>query len=187
VAVTSTTVALAGFEALALNETLVVLLVTMTDEGMLTSVLLLLRETAVPTKGAGPVRVTFPVELPPPTIEVGEKEIDATVGGLMVSVAVKEPFRVAFRVTLVGATTPTVLAVNVAVACPAATVILEGTRTRSFELASETDNPPAGALLPSVTVPIALWPPITTVGLRVKVTTCGKVAPYASAGAMTSG
>ena len=52
-----------------------------------TDVLLDVRFTTVPPVPALPLSVTVPVELFPPTTEVGETETDASVAGLMVKVA----------------------------------------------------------------------------------------------------
>jgi len=58
-----------------------------------------------------------------------------------------------------------VLAVNVALVAPAATVTLLGTVTKEvLELDRLTDSPPAGATALSVTVPVLEVPPITEVG-----------------------
>jgi len=49
-------------------------------------VLLLERVTAMPPDGAGPFRVTVPVELVPPVTVLGFRDRELTEGGLMVSV-----------------------------------------------------------------------------------------------------
>jgi hypothetical protein len=53
-----------------------------------TDVLLLCRVTTAPPAGAAPVRVTVPVELFPPTTEVGVRVREESVGALMVTVVV---------------------------------------------------------------------------------------------------
>ena len=71
-------------------------------------------------------------------------------------------------VTGVDAATLDVVAVNVALVAPAATVTLGGTlATPVLLLDSDTAAPPAGAAPDSVTVPCELVPPVTLVGFRV--------------------
>lgn len=61
--------------------------------------------------------------------------------------------------------TATVVAVNVAVVAPAATVTLPGTVAAAVLLLdSETTAPPAGAPLDNVTVPCDVAPPVTLAG-----------------------
>jgi hypothetical protein len=70
-------------------------------------------------------------------------------------------------VTDVEVVTAMVVTVNVAVALPAATVTDEGTvAAEVLLLLSVTTVPPVGAAVLSVTVPVALAPPVTDVGLR---------------------
>lgn len=57
------------------------------DGTVAAEVMLLERVTAMPPDGAGPFRVTVPVELVPPVTVVGFKDRELTEGGLMVSVA----------------------------------------------------------------------------------------------------
>lgn len=62
--------------------------------------------------------------------------------------------------------TPEVLAVNVALVCPDATVTDPGTLAAELPLARETTTPeePAGPL--SVAVPVEELPPVTVEGFR---------------------
>jgi len=61
---------------------------TVTEAGTVAApVLLLCRETLAPPVGAGPVRVTVPVELAPPETEVGLSARAETVAGFTVSEA----------------------------------------------------------------------------------------------------
>lgn len=54
-----------------------------------TPVLLLERVTTAPAAGAGPFRVTVPVEVPPPFTEVGLKDTEDRVAAETVSTAVR--------------------------------------------------------------------------------------------------
>jgi len=53
-----------------------------------TLVLVLDKVTVVPLFGAGPVRVTVPVDVPPPRSELGLKETDEAAGAVTVNDAV---------------------------------------------------------------------------------------------------
>jgi hypothetical protein len=71
--------------------------------------------------------VTVPVEDVPPTTDVGFTLTDATVGAVIVSVAVWDVlFAVAVIVTVVLDATATVVIVKVALVAPAATVTVAG-------------------------------------------------------------
>ena len=65
---------------------LVALAVTLTLAGTVAALLLLCSETEMPPVGAGPVRVTVPVEELPPTTDVGFMLTAESAGGLTVSV-----------------------------------------------------------------------------------------------------
>jgi hypothetical protein len=70
-------------------------------------------------------------------------------------------------VTTVDAATALVLAVNVALVAPAATITLDGTRAAAvLPLDRATCAPPAGAGPLSVTVPVEEFPPVTLVGFN---------------------
>ena len=91
-------------------------------------------------------------------------------GGVTVSTAVLvTPAKTAEIVAEVTAVTALVLAVKVALVAPAATVTLAGTVAAAPLLESATTAPPEGAALVSVTVPVEDVPPVTLVGLSVKV------------------
>ena len=69
-------------------------------------------------------------------------------------------------VTAVGTVTALVVTANVFVVVPAATVTETGTvAALPLLLVNATTAPPAGAALPSVTVPVLPTPPVTAVGL----------------------
>jgi hypothetical protein len=92
--------------------------------------------------------------------------VAACAGGITVNAAVRVMLScVVAIVTEVDAATLDVVAVNVAVVAPAATVTLAGTvATAVLLLESETMRPPAGAALESATVPVELTPPVTLAG-----------------------
>jgi hypothetical protein len=59
-----------------------------TDDGTCAAdVLLLVKVTTEPAEGAGPLRVTVPVDELPPTIVLGFRVSEVSVGGFIVSVA----------------------------------------------------------------------------------------------------
>lgn len=90
------------------------------------------------------------------------------VTGITVSIAVfVAPPYDAVNVTGVEVDTVLVLTVNVALAAPAGTFTVAGTVAAALLLASETDAPPVGASMLSVTVPVEDVPPFTLVGLIV--------------------
>jgi len=134
------------------------------------AVLSLERETAAPPLGAGPLRVTVPVDGDPPVTLVGLSAIAESVaepGGVTVSEAVLvTPAYDAEIVTGVDAVTALVLTVNVALLAPAATVTLAGTVAVDVPLLDrETATPLLGAGPLRVTVPVDGDPPVTLVGL----------------------
>lgn len=65
---------------------------TATEAGTVaTAVLLLVRETVAPVAGAGPLKVSVPVEIFPPTTDVGFNTTDFGVGGFTVRTAEAVP------------------------------------------------------------------------------------------------
>ena len=141
------------------------------DGTVATDVLLLESVTVAPPDGAAAVRVTVPVELFPPLTLVGLRVNEERVtvpAGVMVNVACCELLpNVAVITAVVVVVTEVVVTVNEAPVLPAATVTLLGTLADELLLESETTDPPEGAPLESVTVPVELFPPLTLVGLRV--------------------
>jgi hypothetical protein len=128
--------------------------------------LLLDKLTTKPPAGATLESVTVPVEGAPPITLVGLSETFERAGGLMVRVAVcvTAP-AVAVIVAVVAVPTAMVDTVNVAVVAPWATVTLAGTLAAVLSDERVTVNPPASAGALNVTVPVALVPPRTEVGL----------------------
>ena len=154
-------------DVVTVNVVLVLPAGTVTDAGTVAAALLLLRAISAPPTAAGPLRVTVPVELLPPSTLVGLRLIALKAGGFTVNVAVRvvEP-KIAVIVAAVEAVTGTVVTVKVAVVFPADTVTDEGTAAAALLLLSAITAPPAGAAPFSVTVPVELAPPTTLVGLR---------------------
>jgi hypothetical protein len=146
-------------------------LATVTLDGTAaTAVLVLESATTAPPLGAGPLRLTVPVEgVPPVTLEgLRPSEESVTGGGITVSDAVRvAPPYDAEMVTDVVVDTTLVLTVKVAVVAPLATVTLDGTEaTAVLLLESDTTAPPPGAGALRVTQPVEGVPPTTLAGLR---------------------
>jgi hypothetical protein len=129
------------------------------------AVLLLCRVTGEPPVGAGPVRVTVPVELFPPTTDVGFRVTEESVGALIVSVVVVLTPYMPVIVAVVLTATGAVVMVKVALRAPAAIVTLPGTTAADVLLCSVTVAPPAGAAPFNVAVPVEEAPPVTVCGL----------------------
>ncbi len=111
----------------------------------------------------------MPCEPEPPATDVALRARleRASAAGVTVSVAVRIPLgKAAERVTVVAVVTAPVLTVKVALVVPAGTVTLAGTEaTAGLLLESASEVPPAGVAAASVTVPWAVPPPVTVVGL----------------------
>jgi hypothetical protein len=130
-------------------------------------VLLLVRVTTAPPDGAGPVKLTVPVEDVPPTTETGFKPTELRTGVVTVKPTVCVEPRVAEIVRGALATTGLVVTVNVAVVAPALTLTEAATWAAAVLLLKRaTTAPLAGAGALSVTVPVDEAPPITEEGLR---------------------
>lgn len=127
---------------------------------------LLDRLTTIPPAGAGPERVTVPVEDVSPITVAGLIVIVSRAGGLMVRVAVCSTVpRVALIVADTWVPTEVVLTVNVEEALPASMETVEGTMALVELLTSLSTSPPTGAGPLRVTVPTEEVPPDRLVGL----------------------
>ena len=140
-----------------------------------TVVLLLLSDnvTTDPPLGAGPFRVTVPVEELPPVTVAGFRLTEASAGGLTVSVAVLVPFEVAVIVTVCCVLTAAVVMVKAALVAPAGTVTLGGTATEALLSERPTTTPPVAAAALRVTVPVDEAPPVTDVGFTLTESSVG--------------
>ncbi len=136
--------------------------------GTVAAALLEVNATDAPPVGAPPDSVAVPVELVPPTTEVGLTEIEVNVAGPTVRVAVALAVgRAAVApviVTVLVVVTAVVVAVNVAVFVPAATATLAGTVVDGSLDVRFTVPPSAGVLPANVIVPVDETPPVTDVG-----------------------
>jgi hypothetical protein len=131
---------------------------------------LLLKVTVIPPEGVTPVSVTVPVAEAPPLTVDGLIVTEAGVGASTVRIVEAEfKFAEAVSFELVGLATGTVVTVKLAVRVPAATVTEGGAEAALLEDASVTFRPTLGAAPFNLTVPLALAPPTTLVGVTVTV------------------
>jgi hypothetical protein len=127
---------------------------------------LLVSKTRAPAGGAAPLSVNVPVEGDPPVTVVGFKVSEVNEATETVSAIARVfPYTPA-RVTEVEAATPLVLIVNVVLVLPAGIVTLDDSCAAVLLLCNVTVAPPVGAAPFNVTVPVALLPPTTELGLR---------------------
>ena len=141
-----------------------------------TAVLLLNRLTANPPVGAAPEIVTVPVEEAGCVTLVGLSASFDIVGGFTVRVALwGMPFVEAEIEAGVDTPTGVVVMVKVADVSPPATMTLVGTVAAALLLARVTVNPPVGACVSILTVPVDVAPPITVPGASVTDATFGGV------------
>src|SRR3990170_2305020 len=99
---------------------------TVTLAGSVAAALLLDSATSAPPAGAGPFKLTVPVEDSPPVTLAGLTETAASAGGLIVRAGFCVPLKLAVIKAEVTAPTALVFTENVAVVSPAATVTLAG-------------------------------------------------------------
>ena len=133
-------------------------------------------ETIRPPTGAGPLRVTVPVDEPPGATVAGLSLSEVRVGGTIASTAVLDvdPF-LAVRVAVVLVATALVVTANVTELAPAPIVTVFGTVTTALLLDSATTKPPGSAFPLRVTVPIEVLPPVTLLGLTATDESVGRV------------
>jgi hypothetical protein len=136
---------------------------TVTLFGIIAAALLLDSGTTTPPAGAGPLKVTVPVEVVPPITVEGFNVTEAIASGSTVKVVVWVPWKVPEIVMEVVAATEWVVTAKFAVVAPAAMVTLYGITEGSL-LDNATVTPPVGAGPLSVTDPVEDAPPITLEG-----------------------
>ena len=138
---------------------------TTTDAGTTALARFDVRVTTAPPAGAGPVKVTVPVEVAPPATLVGDTLIvdsfEAATSRVLVFVV--EP-NVAEMVTVSFDACALVAILNVAVVLPAGTVTVAGSVTSEALELRAMMAPPEGATPVSVTVPTEGEPPMRELG-----------------------
>lgn len=130
--------------------------------------------TRSPPAGAGPVSVTVAVDEVPPLTDLGlNVSVETAAAGAAVTVssvvAVVPPYEAEMFTSVVLATAD-VVTVNVLVVLPFMIDTVAGTATPGALLERLTTAPPFGAGKVSVTVAVALVPPVTLDGASVSVT-----------------
>jgi hypothetical protein len=179
VAVTVTGVAVPTAPATTMNDWMLVFGAKLTLGGTWnTPWLVLVRLTVAPPVGALVFRVTVPVTIWPDAAFKGLrlKVSEETAGGLIVRVPdLLLPLSVAEIVAIVWVATGVETIANEVLEVPAGTVTVVGTDALPLVLERVTWVPPVGAVPPSVTVPVAPWPPATALGDTVRALTCSGV------------
>jgi len=132
--------------------------------------LLLVSKMADDDALAGPLNVTVPVDVVPPTMLVGLTTTDFRTGAVRDTVAIWElaPY-FAVTETLELLATGVVVALKVVVVFPAAMVTDAGTVTCGAPLDKVTKIPPVGAGPLIVTVPVVPFPPSKVEGEKASV------------------
>lgn len=144
-----------------------------TDAGTVAMAVFELVSRIVSPEGpAGPFSVTVPVDVDPPTTDVGLRLTELTLGVVTVSTvdALTLP-EVAVMVTNVLVETAVVVIAKVVDVCPAGTITVVGTTVDGSLLVRLTTSPPTGAAFDKVTVPLDPDPPTTVVGWMATVLT----------------
>jgi hypothetical protein len=164
------------------NVALVAPAATVTLAGTVAAEAPLERLTTAPLLGAVPLRVTVPVEEEPPVTLLGlsviEERVGAVPAGVTVSVAVfVDVPRVAVMITEVEEVTAVVFTTNGWMVVPGATVTVEGTVAADMLLETETFAPAYGAGPLRVTVPVEEEPPVTLLGVSVRLVSVGEPDP----------
>ena len=142
---------------------------TVTEAGVVSSELLSESVTKDPPTGAAAVRVTVQVLIAPEARLVGVQanEDKATVAARFTLAVLETPLMVAvIEAARLLAITPAV-ALKVADVAPAATVTEAGVVSKALLLDKDTELPPAGAALVSVTVHVLIAPEARLEGLQV--------------------
>jgi hypothetical protein len=142
---------------------------TVTFEGTLAFVGLLLASVTTKSLEVALSRITVPTELDPPMTVVGFKVKDASAAGVgAVTVSVVDLFTPAYVAVML----PTVVEPTIEVFTAkfvdnalAGTVTELGTDAAGLALAKVTIAPFAGAAPVRLTVPVADWPPVTLEGV----------------------
>ena len=131
--------------------------------GLAKVVLLLVTLIAAPPGGACPLSATVRLAGSPPATTVEASVSDRREAGSTVTpVLVVAPLRLAVRVSESAPAAPVVGSVNGAVSAPALTTTLTGLgMIVEFELDMVTVEPPEGAAILSVTLPVTGLPPTT--------------------------
>jgi hypothetical protein len=168
VAVMNFTCVLAVADVVALNVCEVFPYTNVTDAGTDNGAPLEVKFTTNPLPGVPFAKIVHETGLPPLTV-VGVAVIEVMSGSKTFKFRVMEtPFNVAVTLRVIGTDVTVVPTLKVAVVAPFGTVTLAGVIKAALLSESVTTLPAVGAKVLSVTVPVALFPEITPLGLNVK-------------------